>query len=224
MGDAHLYAGDRAKSKTWYAFAHENALRIGDRAAIGALMYNRAAFGLARARVERALEPLLEQGNAIAHAAIELESAHAFENAIRVVALPHLVPLTRARLMIVRQEYASALQLLESVLIDIEESESRPNKSHVLGDIAYCCAMVGDIGRTREIAQEMLLSNQADVDIDDRVVVLAQLLEVLISDRDRDLAQRLSRQFANASAEYRQNVADLRRVLGVIESRRLPKK
>lgn len=178
LADAFLFAGERHSSKRWFARAHQFAIRIGDQAALGALMYNRAVFSIALMRAQMALRAIPVDATQLNFAAMELSSARSFENAVHVRALEHLVDVWQVRVHVLRGEYSHAIEQIRRLLPIVERIEERPNKSHIVGDLMLCQLRLGNVDEARGAATRLLADWGVGLDVDDRLVLASQLVEV----------------------------------------------
>jgi len=222
LGDAFLYIGERAHAQTWYANSHKNALRIGDRAAVGALMYNRAAFGLSRLRVDHyALGSTLDQ-EALKFIELELASAWNFQQGTSVTALTHLVDLSHARAAMMRGYFVDALAKLSSLQEDLAILEDRPNRSFVVADLIWCNMKLGRIDIALELLRKLNIDDVRALDIDDQFVAFSiivnsmQYLPDLVDCAVYCEGLNLSRQL------YESETARLRTLLFAAELNRIP--
>jgi tetratricopeptide (TPR) repeat protein len=178
LGDAHLYAGNRKISQNWYELCRQRSLSIGDRAGIGALMYNRAAFGLARLRIE-----YHGYGNAIDawlvdFVEMELSSAWSFQIQTEVKTLPHLVTLCKARIAILKRNFEDAIQMLLPLESTLSSIEDRLNRSSVFFDLLYSYFSLGDFRKASELLESLDIQVIRDFDVDDQLLAYALMSEV----------------------------------------------
>jgi len=178
LGDAYLYLGDRDLSQVWYEHARRHATEIGDRAAIGALMYNRAAFGLASIRIGHHVHNQIADEQYLKFIEMELESAWSFQVGTRVTSLAHLIDLCRARIAIVQRRFVAAVNILERLHMDLHRWEDRPNRPSVLVDLVWCLLMVGRRDDAIGLHAELASYNYKLLDIDDQVVFMSTLMKI----------------------------------------------
>jgi hypothetical protein len=178
LADAFLFAGERESAKKWFTRAHQHAIDTGDQAAVGALMYNRAVFSLALMRAQMALLAAPVDAKLLSFAAMELSSARSFESAVRVRALDHLVDVWQVRVDVLRGDFELAVERIRRLVPIVEESEERPNKSHIIGDLMLCELRLGNVDEARATAVGLLVDWGVGLDVDDRLVLASQLVEV----------------------------------------------
>lgn len=200
LGDVTLFSGDRASSQYWYSVAHRSAVAIGDQAALGALMYNRAAFSVAQMRANLASRSAPPDAELITFAAMELASARAFERGIGVDVLGHLVDLCEGRIQVLRGDFGAALAKFRMAQPIIERVELRSNRSHISGEIMYCEFRLGRHEQAIGQAVQLLNQDHAVLDVDDRVVLARQLVEVFSAIDERNLVE-IANQFLRDSIE-----------------------
>lgn len=210
LGDVTLFSGDRASSQYWYSIAHQAAVSLGDQAALGALMYNRAAFGVAHMRANLASQGVPPDPEAIKFAAMELASARAFERAIGISALGHLVDLCEGRIQVLRGDFGAALAKFKVVFSVVEEIEQRRNRSHLSGEIMYCEFRLGQHEQAFKLAVQLLHQDHSILDVDDRVVLARQLVEVFGAIGDGDLERAAVMALSAAVDGYEAAIARIR--------------
>lgn len=217
LADALLFAGQRESAKRWFTRAHQYAIDSGDQAAVGALMYNRAVFSLALMRAETALLATPVDAKRLNFAAMELSSARSFENAIRVHALEHLVDVWQVRVHVLRGEFARAVEHIRRLVHMIDQLEERPNKSHIVGDLMLCELKLGNVDEATKIAAGLLGGRGVGLDVDDRLVLASQLVEVftVTGDTERVLAAEHLRE--EARNDYVAAILTLRQALSSFE-------
>lgn len=211
LGDVMQFSGDRISSKYWYSLAHQMALRIGDQAALGALMYNRASFSVANLRANLAAREIEVDSELLKLASMELASARAFERAIGAVVLVHLLDLSDARVCLLQRDFSGALRRFYSVEPAIDSCERRSNRSHVSGDIMYCELMCGRTDRALEMAIDLIDSDHLSMDVDDRVVLARHLVDVFTAVGHQTLQERAKELLLSSTETYEATIAGIER-------------
>lgn len=145
---ANTYAsvGDRERATQWYMACRHYAVEAGDEATLEALLYNRAAFGVAWQRAEFCLgsgdrKPLEMLRR-------ELASAHSFQDLTGAAALTNLVYLWEARLALLDDEFERAIDLLSGIRNVEPFSDESFHQSVIDLEVAYCSAKLGRVDDT----------------------------------------------------------------------------
>jgi hypothetical protein len=173
VADTYRYVGRRESADHHYRVAHRAAVRASDQAAIGALMYNRAAFGLARFRVDSALSVV--DTNAAGILNVEISSAIGYQYGTGVTALSHLGDLWIARAELSKKNYRQALVLLERLDRELATREAEPRRNGLRADIAWAKLMSGDTAGARNTALSIDASESDHMDQDECFVFLETL-------------------------------------------------
>ena len=202
LADAYMYVGERSKAQRWFEVARGIAVDLGDQVSLGALMYNRAVFGLASIRAQAALGNSAPVELYLKLAAQELASAKAFESAVQVTALRHLVQVGEARIAMLRGDFAVALELFRAASSRIEDFEDRPNKTHTLADVGRCLWHIGQRGEALDVYRRFLSLEDGSIDLDDRLVGAQGAIDVLEAAGEAELLARAQSLYERSAAEY----------------------
>jgi tetratricopeptide (TPR) repeat protein len=175
LGDAYLYLGERAKAQFWYERARHAAVDEGDQAAIGALMYNRSAFGSSRLALEKFAFDTEPDEQLLRFCEMELDSAWEFQKGTNVRSLFHLVDLCRAKICILQRRFVDAKKLLAHNSSKMSVLEDRPNRNQLSVELAYCQYMSGDESGAKSLLEGWSLSEIEKLDVDDKLVAIGML-------------------------------------------------
>lgn len=161
--------GDRADAQKWFMISRDHALAEGDQATIDALLYNKAAFGLAQLRAARcfgALDPGL-----VDLVELEISSAENFQSITRIVSLNHLIRLCKARILLLQDRFPDALRVFAS--IRSAEPFAKYNFSEGIVDleVAFCLKKLGQHEDAASLLGNLGEVDSSDLDIDDRLVI-----------------------------------------------------
>lgn len=171
--NAWRYAGDFAASDRLYASAHDEAVRQGDEAFIAAGLYNRAAYGIARLRLE-AVDAPAPDPQRLTQAELEIASAVHYAQGTGHAAADALQALWRARLAMLQGRAAQALPVLQHSLDHLAEARHERLRLSLQADRLACLAATGSAaaaaGEDRPDPQDAAI-----LEADDRVVYLWQL-------------------------------------------------
>lgn len=158
IGNALHSCGERDRAVRAYTHARHYALDAGDRATIEAIMFNRAAFALAwlRARAcfgesDPALLALVDR---------ELQSSSSYQNICGISSLDSLVRLWRARLQLLKGNFAAAEHGLRAARLLKPFSETSFDQAMIDLELSYC---VMRQGRREEVAIEPIGASRPDL-------------------------------------------------------------
>jgi hypothetical protein len=154
------------------------ALKIGDRAAIGAIMYNRAALGLAFLAAQSDADGIDADPDRLHLILIEIESAKSFQDGTRVTALTHLTQHCQAQALLLAGRWPEAAAGFETVLGDLETIDDRPKRPDVRADLAWCWLHMGRRQDAAALLSEISMQSAQTMDIDDQVTYLSRLIKL----------------------------------------------
>lgn len=127
----------------WYASAHHHAVKLGDDAALSAVLYNRAAIRIFNARLGEVGGRQVD----IAESRIALEAASAknYTQYIKDASMQWGFDLMAGQLLILRRDYEGALDLLDSE--DVRKLEHQWPAVDLVrrADVLRCRALLGQI-------------------------------------------------------------------------------
>ncbi len=213
LADAFSYSGDPVKAQMWFEICRQNALEAGDRATVGALMYNRSAFGLWRARVEHFGHGDLVDLERLSLLEIELSSSWAFQVGTNVVSLSHLIELSRARFLIFRNRFSEAIEILAPLQSRMSSLENRNNRSSVVADLGWCFLNSGNAEAARNILRDVDLADIRKLDVDDRLVTFSILTRIADSLGVVSRRMEYESELLDAHLAYNEEMARLKAVL-----------
>jgi tetratricopeptide (TPR) repeat protein len=211
-GNYH-FAGRFDLAQPWYTTARAHAMADGDDVAISALMYNQAALRIAEVRLASALKDPTEW--AASGLLLGADATRRFDEVIGLQSLDWLVPLVRAQLLVMQDQCAEAL-----LLIDHHWPRSVPDwrdrmAAGMLADRAWC---LWRLGRRDEARADALQAREAlaqDIgDVDDSAVAHARLAKLFDALDDAPKAQQHGEQAQRCCEEHRQRQ---QRLLGVLD-------
>lgn len=170
VANAWRHVGEFERSDRLYASAHALAVREGDEAFIAAGLYNRAAYGIARLRLEAVDAPAPAPAR-LQQAALEIDSAAHYAMGTGHEASTSLQALWRARLAMLQGRPGEALPVLRRSLEHLAEARHERLRLSLQADCLACEAALGE--GTAGPAPDAL--DAAILEPDDRVVCLWQL-------------------------------------------------
>lgn len=106
LSDCYFLCGDRVNGQKWFMRSRDTALKEGDQASIEALLYNKAAFTLARLRAQSCFGSIEPEQLALLR--MELSSAKNLQDIANIQALTQIVHLCDARLLLLERKFDQA--------------------------------------------------------------------------------------------------------------------
>lgn len=213
--NAWRYAGDFAQSDRLYAGAHAWAVQQGDEAFIAAGLYNRAAYGIARLRLE-AVDAPAPSPERLRQARLEIDSAVNYAQGTGHVAASALQALWRARLAMLDGCPEQALPVLRHSLDHLAEARHEHLQLTLRVDVLACQRAMGAPATAADPAPTDPL-DAAILETDDRVVCLWQLEQM--SDRPGEGSPSIREMRQRAQAAHQ---AEIQRVREQLQAHPLP--
>ena len=176
LANAARYSGDFEAADRLYSRSRHEAVQIGDGAFLAASMYNRAAIGIARLRLDWvqgvADETLVDRSQ------LEIESARNYSKATANSAAIHLQELWLGRLLQIKGKQADALNMLGGALNELAEAKHAGLKRTILADIAYSNCALGNLSPGRAMIEAFVDADVQSLDADDSVAFCFQLTSI----------------------------------------------
>lgn len=220
IADALRYVGWNRQSQEWYDLSRAVALQLGDRVSIGALMYNRVAFGFARLCAHALFEDLKPERRNLEMMQVEAASARSFQDGTHTFALTHLTELCQARIQVELECWADALVRLQAVAGLITEHENRRNRPILTADIALCRLMLGDSEQARTVLRQVGSLDVSSLDVDERLLVLGRMQRIASTLGEVEDLSLIFRQFEQARSDYAAEVKRITDAVGCFASLR----
>ena len=215
MGDGHCALGDTDAARRWYEVARGQASRIGDEAALGAIMAHRSTLQLNRMQTQL----LLDDGCPVPaadldFASLELESAGHFLAATGITSMAFALQVGRARALILGGRFDAAQALLQTLVDGAERPHGCRSRPRLAADLAWCRFRQGEpaSGLPEDDDPEALEA----MDADDRLVCAGRWQDMLSARGERDGAERWKAVATDAAAQRLEAQAGLRQALAAI--------
>lgn len=174
-------------ARPWYAKAHLHATTEGDDPTISALMHNMTWLRAAEAR--RASVVGAFDNAEVRRAQMGAESTGRFDELVGMAALATLVPLLRAQILVLLEQYAEALAIFEAT-IDKSIEDGLARMACVLyADTAWCRLRMGDISGAVRDAGVAAASVSAQTHMDDRAMTHSRLANIYSEVQQLDMAR-----------------------------------
>lgn len=176
VAGTYHFSGRSENAQSWYTAARTHALADGDEVAISALMYNQTSLRAQDVRFAAAFDPhcdWLASGPVLG-----AESTIQFDTVIGLKSLDWLVPLVRAQLLVLKEQYAEALALIDTHWSRSVSEWKERMQPCVLADRAWCLLQLGRADEARVDAGQAVTALAGPCDIDDRALAHARLAQV----------------------------------------------
>ncbi len=178
--------GDKRAAQLWFLRTKDAASKNKDRSSIEALLYNRAAFSVTRARAEHCLAPVAPED--LPSLRMDVQSAKNYQDLSKLASLPDHLVLTTARLNMLEGNYEQARELLLSLRDSDRFAKHNFSSSFIDLEIAFCQAKGGDLSAAK--ALPLVSSDFAfgSFDVDEQLV--AAWLKLQLAEIDEGLANK----------------------------------
>jgi hypothetical protein len=211
LGDACLIAGLPIQSQAWYEVARRAANRLGDHAAVGAMTYNRAALRVARFRFEKLLNesykvdiPLLR---------LDVNSAINYQSVARLQSLDHLLTTAKVGLLMIQEDAAAALPLIENLLASTDVAQESTQRRLLMSDYALSLARLGKHNAAAEQIDKVLSNLPSSVPTDDLCLILNSLRDAAVLCGRERLSDELDVKLRSAVEQHGRVADELRQKL-----------
>jgi ATP/maltotriose-dependent transcriptional regulator MalT len=168
LANAFMIVGDREQAQLWFRHGHRHSVTNGDQASIDALVYNRAAFLIARLRALNCKEPIPTED--LIAVRMEVASAKNLQSLIRLGALESHVRLLDARLQIVESKYESAISALQAVRGEAPFAPHNFDQRFIELEICFCQMMLGQCEAALTHLPRLSGDEFSGLDIDEQVI------------------------------------------------------
>lgn len=200
LSDSFLICGDRRSAQEWFLRSRDHALKDGDQASVEALLYNRAAFGLARLRAERCLTSI--DDNQLSLARLEIASAKNLQTLTGVGALTNLIYLCEARLLILGSDFSEAMDALNGIRNAQPFASYNFSQSLIDLDLAFCLAKLNRLDESLEIYKSIEWSSFEGLDVDEQLVAAWTRHQLCVTDEAFGAASEAKTQLDRSSLKY----------------------
>jgi hypothetical protein len=218
LGDALLFSGERVQSQLWYELSRQHAIEQGDQATLGALMYNRAAFGVALLRASEYSDADFGNQLNLDFVGMELDSAVGFQIGTGVTALTYLVEVCLGRVALLRRQFAKGVETFSRLRVLGDPIENRSHRVSVEVDLAWCLVNCGREADATRVVQEVDIEALEALDIDDRLVSVGTLSRVCRSLNIPSIFSAMEMRVPELRATYISDIERLRNALKRVSS------
>jgi tetratricopeptide (TPR) repeat protein len=202
ISDSFLLCGETQVAQSWFMRSREHALKDGDQASIEALLYNRAAFSLARIRVERCFSDI--DSDRLSLLRMEIASAKNLQTLTGIAALTNFIHLCEARLLILEEKYSLAIDALTNIRNAQPFADYNFNQSFVNLEVSFCLQRLGRHAEARSVFESIDWTAFERLDVDEQLV--AAWMRRLICAEDSSMgAESVAKElFDHLSKKYEQ--------------------
>jgi hypothetical protein len=169
LADCFYLCGDRLNGQKWFMQCREIALKAGDQATIDALLYNRAAFGMASLRVDRCFGPVDKE--LVRLIQLEIASSMNFQSMTRIESLKNLTQLCNARILLLQENFEDAYSALSEVRGAGPFADYNFRESIISLEMVYCLVKAGKDILARELFSHLPELKFPGLDVDDSLVI-----------------------------------------------------
>lgn len=202
------FLGQRDRAKSWFRVTHSHAIADGDQASIDALIFNKAAFALARQRLEwtRGDTDLDLLGTLNS----ELKSAKNLCLMVGITSFAGHIDLSLARSESLRGRFEEASNIYRSLGASAEFKPQQLSDGTLRIEMSYCQLKLGQLEAARATLGEIDEHQLARLDPDERVVTLEMWKVLLASLGPSEAHSNVERQAAEAHVEYEEYESRIR--------------
>ncbi len=179
--NAYMLCGDRTEAQRWFGLARNHSLSSGDQAGIDALIFNRAAFGVAWLRAARCSGEV--RVDMLAAVRMEVNSARNLQQINGITAFAHLIDLSDARLLMLEGKFERAIAGLQAVRRASPFADYNFNQALIDLEVGYCWQRLGEVEASLALVAEARATSFSEMDIDDQLVAAWICRELATVDR-----------------------------------------
>lgn len=218
LSNVFMICGDEKESHRWFMKGRDHAVQNGDQPSIDALVYNRAAFGLAWFRALCCMEDV--PTTALRRIRMEIQSAANLQVLMKISALDGHVKLLSARMCVLERQFEDAIVALGEVRGTAPFASHNFDQSFIDLEVAFCKVMLGQTDPAETPKPSATLSDFAALDIDEQIYGAWMLAEMAAVDpRFGDQAE-YRKALAGKWSDYQSGRASLRASIAPFESTR----
>ena len=200
LSDSFLICGETRSAQSWFMRSREHALKDGDQASIEALLYNRAAFSLARIRAERCFSDI--EADRLSLLRMEIASAKNLQTLTGIAALTNFVHLCEARLLILEGKYSLAMDALANIRNAQPFADYNFNQSFVDLEVSFCFQRLGRHTDARSTYSSIDWSTFERLDVDEQLVAAWMRRLMCAEDSSMGMESDAKELFGRLSTKY----------------------
>jgi hypothetical protein len=208
LGDAFLFSDNLPIAKIWYERARQAAVQYGDQAAVGAMVYNRAALRVAAARFASLTRPVPVAEASMIRA--EVKSAINYQIVARIRSLDHLLRSAEIGALILQENFHEAGVAIDALLASNELQPETGQAVMTAADQALVWANAGRVIEAANRVSHLLAGDLMHIGPDDRGLILWSLLRAAELCNQIDEARRIRELMDSAITEHERFLDELR--------------
>jgi len=218
--DSFLICGDGKAAQDWFLCSRDHALKDGDDSSIEALLYNRAAFSMARLRAANCLEAVDQEQLELVRLGISSDTN--LQKLIGIGAFTNFIYLCDARLLILEMKFEQAIEALEAVRNSGPFADYNFNQSFIDLEISFCLVRLGRIEEARKWFEKVDWGSFDPLDADERLVAAWMRHMMCMESNVFGNADVTKLAVENLSAQYEEMRVNLLNSLTPFREARLP--
>lgn len=211
LGDACICGGAFADAVKWHEAARQIAVKLGDEATIGAIMYNKATFNCLRVQTNIALG--VSEGAPLQFMEMQVDSTDYFHRAANNTALIQSTHVLKARRFIVAGKYSEAAELLSGVIQSGLPTSLLDDVELLRAELALCQLRVGLVEQAQAGVRQLLSETSPTLSPESEAIFWYCLNEVVQHGIDEAQRSQVTQMFLNAKARCQAERALLQTVL-----------
>lgn len=207
LSNSFMHCGDFVNAQHWFMQGRDHAIKNGDQASVEALLYNRAAFGLAWVRLRNCDVPALPEE--LHRVRAEIKSSRNLQDLTQITALTNHIHLADARLLILEGKYEDAISGLLAVRNRKPFANHNFTQSFIDLEICFCRFGRGQIEEAVALYSSLEQSTFSTLDLDEQIV--AEWMRYQMSQTDSRFGSSALhlRRFEELKAEHQSFSSDL---------------
>jgi len=200
MSNCFFLCGDRDSGQIWFMRCRNHAIAAGDQATTDALLYNRAAFGVASLRAQGCFSDIDRSLLTLIH--LEVASARNFQLMTQDLSLTHLIELCDARVLLMKNDFVNAYASFEKVRSASPFAKYNFSEAMIDLEMGMCANGLGRIDEAVEFCIRASKFDFSALDIDDQLVAAWIKSQLAVVDRKYGDVVQSARNLAKISEIY----------------------
>jgi tetratricopeptide (TPR) repeat protein len=180
VSNGFFLCGDRANGQVWFMRSRDYALAAGDQATIDALLYNRAALGVADLRVQRCFSEVDPSLLSLVH--MEVSSARNFQIITNDLSLNNLTELSKARILLMKGDFQESYAALGKIRSAGPFPKYNFSDAMIDLEVALCAVGLGRYDEAMTLCKRAQEFDFSGFDVDDQLV--ASWIKLELAKRD----------------------------------------
>jgi len=198
--DVFTFCGNSEQSQRWFLKSRDHALIDGDQASIDALLYNRAAFRLARIRAQYCFGILDKEE--LQTCKMEISSARNYQTIIDIHAFLDFITLCEARFHVISGNFDLAIEKYKSLAGSGPFASYNYSNEYTSLELCYCLLK---LGRTQEAIDSYNIGSALPIDgldIDEQLFARWILWQITLDNAKIGNSEHAEHSFSQAKDKY----------------------